>query len=72
MLCLVICKSRNGDSGNRMRGMIGTRRIKVRMRGTRVGTLGIKLRMWEVRVRLQGIREKMQGIGMGMWGREWN
>ena len=36
-----ICKSRNGESGYGMRGMIGMRGIRVGMWGIRVGMRGI-------------------------------
>ena len=46
---LAICKSRNGESGNGMGGMmgtrgirVGTRRIKVEIRGMGVGMLGMR------------------------------
>ena len=51
-----ICKSRNGESGNGMRGMIGTRGIRAGTRGIRVGTRGIKVGMRGIRVGMQGIR----------------
>ena len=54
---LAICKSRNEESENGMRGMIGIRGIRVGMRRIRVG-------MWEMR----GIRMGMQGIMVGMRG----
>ena len=38
---LATCKSRNGELGNGMRGMMGTQEIKVGMRGIRVGTRGM-------------------------------
>ena len=60
----VICKSQNGESGNRKRGMMGTWGIsvgfwgiKVGLWGIRVGTQGIMVEMQEIRVRMQGIRE---------------
>ena len=46
---LAICKSRNGESGNGMGGMmgtrgirVGTRRIMVEIRGMGVGMLGMR------------------------------
>ena len=54
---VLICKRRNGESGNGMRGMIGTRRISVRKLGTRVGTRGIKMGIRGITVGIQGIRE---------------
>ena len=57
---LAICKSRNGESGNGMRGMmgtrgirVGTRRIKVEIRGMGVGML---------------VTRGMRRITMGIWG----
>ena len=62
-----ICKSRNGESGNRMRGKMGMREIRVgmiemlgvrgRIRGIRVGMIGMR-----------GIRVGMRGFG---GGNEW-
>ena len=40
---LANCKSQNGESGNRMKGMMGMQGIRVGMREIRVG-------MWEIRV----------------------
>ena len=60
-LTLTICKIRNRELGNGMCGMMGTRGIKVRIRGIRVGmrVMGlVMLGMWV----LQGIRVGMQGI----------
>ena len=48
-----ICKSRNGESGNGMRGMMG-------MWGISVGMMGMK----GIKVGMMG----MQGIAVGMWG----
>ena len=48
-----IYKSRNGESGKGMRGMMRMREIRVGMQGIRVG--------------MQGIRVKMQGIEVGIW-----
>ena len=46
---MAFCKSRNGELGNGMRGMMGTwrinagmRRIRVGMRGMGVGMLGMQ------------------------------
>ena len=47
-----ICKSRNGELGNRMRGLMG-------MRGTRVGMFGISLGM-----RGMGVGIHRMGVGM--------
>ena len=53
---LTICKSRNGGSGNRMKGMMGMRgiregmqRIRVRMQGIEVGMRGIMTLMPEIK-----------------------
>ena len=55
-----ICKSRNGESGNEMRGMTEMWGITVRMRGIRIGMI----EMWRIRVGIKGIR-----VGMiKMWG----
>ena len=43
-----------------MRGMIGTR-------GMRVGTWRIWVRMQAIKVGIRGIRVVMQGIRVGMW-----
>ena len=52
-----ICKSRNGVAGNGMRGIMGTRGIRVGMRKIRVG--------------MRGIRLGMQGIVVGSGKSEW-
>ena len=57
-----ICKSRNGESGNGLRGMMGTQAIKVGTRGIRVGIRGMGMGMRGMR----GIRVGMRGIGVGM------
>ena len=44
-----ICKSREGELGNRMRGMMGMQRIRVRMRGIRVEMWGMEVGMWGMR-----------------------
>ena len=49
-----ICKSRNGESGNGMRVMMGTQGISVGMRGMR----GIRAGMWGM------------GVEMRRWGLE--
>ena len=45
-----ICKNRNGESGNRMRGMremgVGMQGIRVGMQGIWVGMRGIRVGMW--------------------------
>ena len=41
-----ICKSREGDLGNGMRGMMGMQRIRVGMRGIRVEMWGMEVGMW--------------------------
>ena len=43
----VICKSQNGESGNGMRGMMGTRGIRMGMRGIGVGMRGIRVILCE-------------------------
>ena len=48
------CKSRNGESGDEMRGMIGT--------------WGIRVRTGEIRMAMHGIKVGMQGVREGMWG----
>ena len=54
-----ICKNRNGESGNRMRGM---REMGVGMQGIRVGLQGIWVGMRGIRVGMQGIEVGMRGI----------
>ena len=63
-----ICKSRNGESGNGMRGTMGMRGIRVETRGIRVGTRGIKVGMRGIRVGMREIKVGMRGIGVGMLG----
>ena len=70
-----ICKSRNGELGNGMRGMMGTQGIRMGERGIRVvtwrskvGPRGIRAGMWGIRVGMRGIRVEMQGIRVGMRG----
>ena len=46
-LQMVICKSRNGESGKGMRGMIGTPGIRVGRRGIRVGMRRISVILCE-------------------------
>ena len=48
-----ICKSRNGESGNGMKGMMGMQKIRVGMQRIRRGEM-------------QGIMVGMQGIEVGM------
>ena len=68
---VAICKSRNGELGNGMRGMVGMRGITVGvmgmrgMRGIRVGMMG----MWGIKVGMIGIKVGMlgmRGIRVGM------
>ena len=47
-MVLAICKNRNGESGNGMRGMMGKQ-------GIRMGT-------WEIRLGTRGIKVGMRGI----------
>ena len=58
---LAICKSRNGESGNGMREMMGTR-------GIRVGTRRIKLEIRGMGVGMLGMRG-MRRITVGIRGR---
>ena len=53
--------SRNGESGNEMREIMGTWAI-------RVGTRGIRVGKQETKVGMPGIRVGMRGIGVGMLG----
>ena len=53
--------SRNGESENGTREIIGTWAI-------RVGTQGIRVGKQEIKVGMQGIRVGMRGIGVGMLG----
>ena len=48
LLNLAICKSRNGESGNGMRGMMGMRGTRVGMRGMEVVIRGIWVGMREI------------------------
>ena len=60
-----ICKSRNGELRNGMKGMMGIQRIWVRMWGIWgiwVGMRGIEVGMWEIRVGMRGIGVGMRGI----------
>ena len=50
-------KSWNGESGNGMRGMMGTRVIRVGTRGIRLGTRGIRVGTRGIRVGMRGIQE---------------
>ena len=67
-LKLAICKSRNGESENKMKGMrgmgIGIRGIWVGMRGIRLEMRGIRLVMRGIGVRIRGIRVGMRGISL--------
>ena len=54
-----ILKSRNRESKNGMRGIMG-------MRGTRMGMQGIGVRMRGSRVGMREIEVEMQGIRVGM------
>ena len=65
-----ICKSRNRESGNGMRGMMGMREIRVRTRRIRVGMRGIKVGMQGIRVGMWGIRVVTWGIKVRMWGNQ--
>ena len=49
ILFLTISKSRNGESGNGMRRLIGTRGIRVRTREIKVGMWGMAMRMLGMR-----------------------
>ena len=49
-------KNRNAESGNGMRGMMGTRGIRVGTQGIRVGTGGMGMGMLGIRVGMRGIR----------------
>ena len=53
-----ICKNRNGESENRMRGMMGMRESGWRMRGIRVEMREMRgmIRMQEMGVGMRGIR----------------
>ena len=73
-MLMAICKSWNGESGNEMRGMMGTqgikvamRKIRVEMREIRVGMLGMP-RMRGISVKMRGIRVEMRRIRVGMRG----
>ena len=49
-------KNRNAESGNGMRGMMGTRGIRVGTGGMGMGMLGIRVGMRGIRVQMRGIR----------------
>ena len=49
-IALSICKSWNGELGNGMSGMMGTREIRVGTWGIKVGMQGIRVGMREIRV----------------------
>ena len=55
-----IFKSRNGESGNGMKGIMG-------MRGIRVGMREIGVGMRRIRVGVMGIRLGKREIRVGMW-----
>ena len=59
---LAICKSRNGESGNGMRGMMGTSGIRVGTREIRVGARGMGVEMLGMR----GIKVGMRIIRVGI------
>ena len=66
-----ICKSRNGELGNGMRGMMGTQGIRVGERGIRVVTWRSKVGTREISVGMRGmrgIRVGMRGLRVGMRG----
>ena len=50
-----ICWSRNGESGNGTRRMMGTQGIRVGTWGIRVGKQGIRVGMWGIKVGMQGM-----------------
>ena len=58
---LAICKSRNGESGNGMWGMMGMRGIRVGMMEMR----GIRVGMWRIRVEMRGTRVGMRYMFQG-------
>ena len=58
----VVCKSQNGESGNRKRGMMGTWGIWVGLWGIKVGLWGIRVGTRRIMVGMQGIRVGKQGI----------
>ena len=60
-LKLAICKSRNGESENKMKGMRG---MGIGIRGIWVGMRGIRLVMRGIGVRMRGIRVGMRGISL--------
>ena len=61
-----ICKSRNEESGNGMKGMIRMRGIKMGMQGIGEGMRGIRVGMMEIRAGMMGIRVGMRGIMGGI------
>ena len=52
---MAVCKSWNGESGNGMKGMMGTRGIRVGTWGIRVGSQGIRVGTWGIKVGKQGM-----------------
>ena len=50
-------KSWNGESANGMRGMMGTRVIRVGTQRIRLGTRGIRVETRGIRVGMRGIQE---------------
>ena len=78
---MAICKTRNGESENGMKEMMGRRGIRVRTRRIKVGMWGIgkgmlgmqgmrgiEVGMRRIRVDIRGTRVGMQGIRMRMRG----
>ena len=78
---MAICKTRNGESENGMKEMMGRRGIRVRTRRNKVGMWGIgkgmlgmqgmrgiEVGMRRIRVDIRGTRVGMQGIRMRMRG----
>ena len=71
---MAICKSRNGELGNRMKGMMGMRGIEGENAensggnpGNQGGDDGMKLWMMGIRVGMRGIKVRMRGIN---WNRK--
>ena len=53
-----------------MKGMIGTRGIKVGIRGIRVGMWGIRVGMWGIRVEMLGMRGIRENTFL--WFQSWD
>ena len=62
---MATCKTRNGESENGMKEMMGRRGIRVRTRRNKVGMREIKVGMWGIGKGMLGM-QGMRGIEVGM------